>query len=755
PNTDILQMCDKLYVLAKGGECVYWGPPSALSPHLHTCGIEVNENQVPIETLITIASKGLSDQNVRQLRDQTTRQFNHEFRDIIVDKTKPKRFVEFGSLTALMGPSGAGKTSLLRALNGMNKTLITKQSEIYLNGEIKIRACFISQDQREHIMAGITTRQTIIYASKLKNSDTNSNVNHESIADKLMSEFSGQQKRIVIAMEMTAQIKPNLICVDEPTSGVDSYSALLMIKCFKRLSRKHNVSMIASIHQPNLEILMLFDMLYILAKEGVAVYSGPPRGLRSHLSQCNIQCNESQIPIEVLIKLSANGSSDEKVMEMSRKTNQIIEKYIERIRTELDISSDGIVIHFKHFSITEFLYLLSRAVTNFRRHEWPIILIVITFALILELLAKILFNYPLDSADSCIDISANGTDGCPQHTNGWYSVESYFMVKLLVNIIPILVTNICLSFIIDIYDRLDAMPAAIFMVITLASVAIQRICHLVSICFPRHTASAAIIICVLISITNTYFIPVYEFGPALQHLTNLSPIKVSFNYLTVYLYGRGRCPTGTHISSVLYKFQLTDEDLDKSWRLLIFQCVFYTIVSYFVLKVRVHSQSIQIKCKQLVVVGYGVGNGGNGRHTNGLLYGNCLMPITCSSGVTRAVPLSPELIEAVHCMAGFDYDRAYEVFGVQKIDIRPPPDQRLHAPRLVPRREVTEFVFEGGFDAFRLINTSEMSCNDYAIAWIDLGVKYRSLFAGNERIVLNGLSGGSELGAMTAVMGPS
>ncbi|CAG2112213.1 unnamed protein product [Medioppia subpectinata] len=82
---------------------------------------------------------------------------------------------------------------------------------------------------------------------------------------------SGQQKRIVMAMELTPDIKPNLICVDEPTSGVDSYSALLMIKCFKKLSQRHSLTIITSIHQPNLEILMLFDSLYVLAKGGLTV----------------------------------------------------------------------------------------------------------------------------------------------------------------------------------------------------------------------------------------------------------------------------------------------------------------------------------------------------------------------------------------------------------------------------------------------------------------------------------------------------
>ena len=45
-----------------------------------------------------------------------------------------------------------------------------------------------------------------------------------------------------------------------------------MIKCFKCLSKEHNISIITSIHQPNLELLMYFDMLYVLAKGGLTVY---------------------------------------------------------------------------------------------------------------------------------------------------------------------------------------------------------------------------------------------------------------------------------------------------------------------------------------------------------------------------------------------------------------------------------------------------------------------------------------------------
>ena len=143
------------------------------------------------------------------------------------------------SLNALMGPSGAGKTTLLKCLNHKYNKYLDKDSKIFVKYSDNYRNVFIKQDITEHLLSGLTVRQTLLYASKLKNSRSDDNFDHNSIVSQLLSDLlisdtidsrieccsGGQQKRIAIACELTAQTKPDILCIDEPTSGLDSMAA--------------------------------------------------------------------------------------------------------------------------------------------------------------------------------------------------------------------------------------------------------------------------------------------------------------------------------------------------------------------------------------------------------------------------------------------------------------------------------------------------------------------------------------------------
>ena len=57
PNSYVLMMFDKLYVLANGGFCVFDGESTQLKNHLQKCQIECLDDQVPIEQLIKVSLK--------------------------------------------------------------------------------------------------------------------------------------------------------------------------------------------------------------------------------------------------------------------------------------------------------------------------------------------------------------------------------------------------------------------------------------------------------------------------------------------------------------------------------------------------------------------------------------------------------------------------------------------------------------------------------------------------------------------------
>ena len=140
----------------------------------------------------------------------------------------PKEFV------ALVGGSGAGKTTLMRALSGF----VPADGRVFLNGDdlyanfAAYRSIMGYVPQDDIIHAQLTARSALTYAAKLRLPDATpqeigqrvddalAQVEMTEHADKQVNRLSGgQRKRVSIAVELLAD--PGLFFLDEPTSGLD------------------------------------------------------------------------------------------------------------------------------------------------------------------------------------------------------------------------------------------------------------------------------------------------------------------------------------------------------------------------------------------------------------------------------------------------------------------------------------------------------------------------------------------------------
>merc|ERR1719204_1650398 len=81
----------------------------------------------------------------------------------------------------------------------------------------------------------------------------------------------GEKKRVSIGIELLRN--PGVIFLDEPTTGLDSYQALSVMKSLKQLSSSGR-TVICSIHQPRSAIYALTDNICVLTIGGRVVYIG-------------------------------------------------------------------------------------------------------------------------------------------------------------------------------------------------------------------------------------------------------------------------------------------------------------------------------------------------------------------------------------------------------------------------------------------------------------------------------------------------
>ena len=205
-----------------------------------------------------------------------------------------------GQLMALMGSTGAGKSTLLDILVGIPKTgRVT--GTVAMNGkrpqEAKELYGYVSQD--DTLPGTQTVWETLMFYAKLKLPFDMPTSEKEQRVNALIAELGlekcrdsyvgstmrrglsgGERKRLAIGCEVVTN--PGIILLDEPTTGLDSFSSLSVMMILNDLASKGH-TIVCTLHQPRSSIFALIDHLMILS-QGRVVYYGPTGNAESYFA---------------------------------------------------------------------------------------------------------------------------------------------------------------------------------------------------------------------------------------------------------------------------------------------------------------------------------------------------------------------------------------------------------------------------------------------------------------------------------------
>nr|CAB3449304.1 unnamed protein product [Digitaria exilis] len=199
-----------------------------------------------------------------------------------------------GVLTALMGVSGAGKTTLMDVLAG-RKTGGYIEGDISVSGYPKKQETFARIagycEQNDIHSPHVTVYESLLYSAWLRlpkevDSEARKVFVHEVMELVELTSLRGalvglpgvnglsteQRKRLTIAVELVAN--PSIIFMDEPTSGLDARAAAIVMRAVRNTVDTGR-TVVCTIHQPSIDIFEAFDELFLMKRGGEEIYVGP------------------------------------------------------------------------------------------------------------------------------------------------------------------------------------------------------------------------------------------------------------------------------------------------------------------------------------------------------------------------------------------------------------------------------------------------------------------------------------------------
>lgn len=186
--------------------------------------------------------------------------------------------VEAGSLVALVGPNGGGKTSLLRAIAGVEEA----RGVVRVGGEPVADA---APNRRARLVGLLPASRELVWPIAVRDLVAMGSVTAdavacqiaafglEGLADSPIDRLStGERSRALLARLLAAA--PRLLLLDEPLSNLDPYWAIRAVELIETEVRATGAAAIVSLH--DLHQVDRFDRVLVMA-DGRVAFDGAPR----------------------------------------------------------------------------------------------------------------------------------------------------------------------------------------------------------------------------------------------------------------------------------------------------------------------------------------------------------------------------------------------------------------------------------------------------------------------------------------------
>jgi ABC transport system ATP-binding/permease protein len=193
-----------------------------------------------------------------------------------------------GTLTAIIGGSGAGKTTLSRLIAGYTSpssgSVTFEGHNIHTQyASLRTRIGMVPQDDVVHRQ--LTVNQALGYAAELRLPPDTSKADREQVVAQVLDELGlsdhahtrvdqlsgGQRKRASVALELLTG--PSLLILDEPTSGLDPALDLQVTTMLRQLADAGRVVLVVT---HSLTYLDTCDQVLLMAPGGKTAFLGAP-----------------------------------------------------------------------------------------------------------------------------------------------------------------------------------------------------------------------------------------------------------------------------------------------------------------------------------------------------------------------------------------------------------------------------------------------------------------------------------------------